>query len=132
MTGAGLAPARPRRESDPTIALINIVFLMLIFFLIAGQLAPPLDPELTLVDTSDMESAPPPDALVLDAAGALSYRGAPVTVEGYVAERTEADLARVRLVPDADVPAQRLVEVAAALREAGAGTVALVTRQALE
>ena len=31
--------ARPRRPREPTIALINIVFLMLIFFMVAGQIS---------------------------------------------------------------------------------------------
>ncbi|HBT01217.1 MAG TPA: biopolymer transporter ExbD, partial [Citreicella sp.] len=34
---------RQKTEREPTIALINIVFLMLIFFLVAGTLAQPLD-----------------------------------------------------------------------------------------
>ena len=40
---------RPKTEREPTIALINIVFLMLIFFLVAGTLAQPLDSALKLV-----------------------------------------------------------------------------------
>ncbi|MEX0279340.1 MAG: ExbD/TolR family protein, partial [Ruegeria sp.] len=36
--------ARPRHKRDSTIPLINVVFLMLIFFLIAGTIATPLDP----------------------------------------------------------------------------------------
>ncbi|HBR39356.1 MAG TPA: biopolymer transporter ExbD, partial [Sulfitobacter pontiacus] len=38
------AKSKPQRE--PTIALINIVFLMLVFFMVAGTLAQPLDPDL--------------------------------------------------------------------------------------
>jgi biopolymer transport protein ExbD len=41
-----------RQGREPTIALINIVFLMLIFFLVAGTLAAPLDKELKLVSTA--------------------------------------------------------------------------------
>ena len=43
------AKSKPQRE--PTIALINIVFLMLVFFMVAGTLAQPLDPDLKLVET---------------------------------------------------------------------------------
>ncbi|MEL6206235.1 MAG: biopolymer transporter ExbD, partial [Pseudomonadota bacterium] len=66
---------RRRAEREPTIALINIVFLMLIFFLVAGTLARPLDPDLTLVQTADLGPAGPPDALVVHADGRLSFRG---------------------------------------------------------
>ena len=55
----------PAKKPEPAIALINIVFLMLIFFLIAGTLAPPLDKDLTLVRTAGLEGREPPDALVL-------------------------------------------------------------------
>ena len=64
-----------RKKSEPTIALINIVFLMLIFFLVAGTLAQPLHGKLQLIKTSDLEGREPPDALVLHANGRLSYRG---------------------------------------------------------
>ena len=47
---------RPTRE--PTIALINIVFLMLIFFLVAGTLARPLERELRLVQAQEAFVAP--------------------------------------------------------------------------
>ena len=71
-----------RRE--PTIALINIVFLMLIFFLIAGTLVTPLEADLKLVNTSELEGTAPPDALVLNAAGQLSFRGEVITPSAYM------------------------------------------------
>lgn len=64
-----------RTKGEPTIVLINIVFLMLIFFLVAGTLAQPLDDDLQLIETSDLECREPLDALVLHADGRLSYRG---------------------------------------------------------
>ena len=126
-----LPPPPPRRRPDATLALINVVFLMLIFFLIAGQVAPPLDRDLRLVETRDLAPAPPPDALVLSADGRLTLRGAAITPEAYVAGLEPGAAARVRLVPDRAAPAARLVEVAGRLRAAGAGTVALVTEAAL-
>jgi biopolymer transport protein ExbD len=71
-----MSRAHPKPRREPTIALINVVFLMLVFFMVAGALAPPLDPTLSLVDTAELEGRPPPDALVLHADGRLSYRGA--------------------------------------------------------
>lgn len=127
-------PGKRRRE--PTITLINIVFLMLIFFLIAGTLAPPLDPDLTLVSSRDLEGREPPDALVIAADGGMTYRGQPMDAAAYVAWETETGgepaVLSVRIVPDRDLPAQKLLEVGRALQEAGADRVFLVTRRSLE
>ncbi|WP_417721886.1 ExbD/TolR family protein [Salipiger sp.] len=124
--------ARRKSEREPTIALINIVFLMLIFFLVAGTLARPLDPALKLVDTRGLEGAPPPDALVVHPDGALSYRGDPVTSARAFVDRLDPGArARVRIVPDRALPAHRLVTLGRELREAGAETVAIVSRRGL-
>ena len=123
-----IRPPSPRRSRDSTIALINVVFLMLIFFLIAGTVAPPLDPDLNLVDTSGLEGREPPDALVLSKNVVLSFRGTPTDPEAFMVEH---EAQSVRIVPDRDVPAERLIEVTGALRRSGASSVFLVTEQAL-
>ncbi|MDX1742028.1 MAG: biopolymer transporter ExbD [Ruegeria sp.] len=120
---------RPRRKRDSTIALINVVFLMLVFFLIAGTVATPLDPDLNLVDTSELEGREPPDALVLHQDGRLSFRGTSVDPEAYMAGR---DPGPVRIVPDREASGARLMEVTGALRRLGATSVFVVTEKALE
>lgn len=45
--------AKTSSRREPTIALINIVFLMLVFFMVAGTLSQPLDKDLSLVRTAD-------------------------------------------------------------------------------
>lgn len=122
-----------RKTSEPTIALINIVFLMLIFFLIAGTLAPPLDPDLTLVNTADLEGREPPDALVIHADGSLSFRQAPVTVESYLAglDMAEGEPRAVRIVPDQALAARQLIDISATLREQGAERIFVVTQKAI-
>ncbi len=117
------------RKRDPSIALINVVFLMLIFFLIAGTIAVPLPAELELVNTRDLEGREPPDALVLDADGVVSFRGEPVALEAFMAGQ---DAGPVRIVPDRASNATRLIEVTTALRRFGATSVFLVTEQASE
>ena len=119
----------PRRYRDSTIPLINVVFLMLIFFLIVGTIAPPLDPDLELVDTSGLEGREPPDALVLRKDGTLRFRGSPTDLATYMADHGSGP---VRIVPDRDVAALRLIEVTGALRALGASSVLLVTERALE
>ena len=119
---------RQKTEREPTIALINIVFLMLIFFLVAGQLARPLDPGLNLVRVADLDGASPPDALVLHPDGRMTYRGTDVEgAEAFVAELSEEARAVVRLLPDRDLPAAKLVATGRALRAAGAERVVIVT-----
>ena len=117
------------RKRDPSIALINIVFLMLIFFLLTGTIAPPLDSKLNLVETSGLEGREPPDALVLRADGTLHFRGSPVEPDAYMTRHASGP---VRIVPDRMSPAPRLVEITTALRRAGAVSVVLVTERALE
>lgn len=124
-----IRPAPPRRKRDSTIAMINIVFLMLIFFLIAGTVAPPLDPDLELVDTSGLEGREPPDALVLHKDGTLSFQGKPTDPATYMAGR---DAGPVRIVPDRDASGARLIQVTGMLRRLGAPSVFLVTVRSLE
>lgn len=131
---------RPRggRQRESTIALINIVFLMLIFFLIAGTLAPPMDSEVALIKTADAERAEPPDALFVTADGQLRTRGEATDVNSFVT-RLKAEEAiegaselSARVAADRDLPATRLVDVVAELREAGVGKIRVVTERAAE
>lgn len=121
-----------RRRPDPTLTLINVVFLMLVFFLVGGQLAPPQTEGLTLVRTQDLDPTAPPDALVLMADGSLMYRGTATDPAAHVAALSAEERGRVRIVADRAAPALRLVAVSNALRAAGATEVVLVTEQGLE
>lgn len=129
---------KPAKKSkrEPTITLINVVFLMLVFFLIAGTLAPPLDPDLTLVSTDDLDGREPPDAMVITADGKMMYRGDPIDVASYVAKMGQleqnSDKTVVRIVPDQDLAALRLLEIGRALQMAGADKVFLVTKRSLQ
>jgi biopolymer transport protein ExbD len=122
---------RQKSEREPTIALINIVFLMLVFFMVAGTLAAPLDPELKLVKTADLQGEAPADALVIGADGALTHRGAPVDVAGFIAA-VPAAAQTARMIPDRAAPAHSVIETARALRAAGAARVVIVTEKALQ
>ncbi|WP_170785310.1 ExbD/TolR family protein [Ruegeria lacuscaerulensis] len=119
----------PRRKRDSTIPLINVVFLMLIFFLITGTIATPLDPYLELVNTSELEGREPPDALVLHKDGTLSFRGNAILPELYMEGREPG---AVRIVPDREAPGARLIEITGQLRRLGASSVFVVTEKALQ
>jgi len=124
---------RSSSRREPTIALINIVFLMLVFFMVAGTLAQPFDRDLKLVDTGELEGSPPPDGLVMHADGRLSYRGTDVgSAAEYLAQQGDMPAETVRLVPDRELPAETLVAMARELRAAGAKSVLVVTERALQ
>ncbi|MGH1454977.1 MAG: ExbD/TolR family protein [Paracoccaceae bacterium] len=133
MTTALRPFARPKSEREPTIALINIVFLMLIFFLVAGTIARPLDKDLKLVRTADLDGAAAADMLVAHSDGTLTWQGEPVLSETeFMAGLDDSAKTEIRMVPDRDLPATRMVEIARALRNAGAGKVLIVTQRGLE
>jgi len=120
-----MRPTPNRRSArEPTITLINVVFLMLIFFLVAGTIAPPLDARLRLVDARAPSAAPPPDGILVLADGTLLRGGQVVTV---------AQAARlggsIRVVPDRDLPARTLVALGRDLRAAGAQAVIVVAER---
>lgn len=121
----------PRRTAtDPNMSMINIILLLLIFFLIAGTIAPAPDREVNLVTVDELETRAPQDALVLLADGRLRHAGAEAEIEAYV---QGLDAQRVaRLLPDRDAPATRLIEVTRLLRQGGAERVILLTERALQ
>jgi biopolymer transport protein ExbD len=124
-----------RAKPEPTIALINIVFLMLIFFIVAAQIAPPLDGEVELVSTDSLDNRQPPDALVVMPDGLMKYRGALVTPAHYVTIKQESapdDIREIRLVPDRKLPATKLIDIGRELRGLGAEKIMLVTEQGLK
>ncbi len=129
-----LAPAPIRHRSEPMIALINIVFLMLVFFLVAAAIAPPLDGGLELAEADSIEGRAPPDAAVIRADGTMIYRGAEITSEAYLAARLSVQTGTVamRLVPDRNLPAAQLVGIAAELRHVGAEEIWIVTERGLQ
>ncbi|WP_282091834.1 ExbD/TolR family protein [Epibacterium ulvae] len=117
---------------EPTIALINIVFLMLVFFMIAGTLAPPLDPDLKLVQTDQLNPQNPPDTLVIHADGSLWLRNIKLTsIAAYMERLSDEDRDTVRIVPDRALPAKQLMSHVGQMRREGANHVLLVTEKAL-
>tara|TARA_R110002126_G_C10490649_1_gene504118 strand:- start:22746 stop:23186 length:441 start_codon:yes stop_codon:yes gene_type:complete len=134
---------KPPREN--TIALINIVFLMLIFFLIAGTIAPPLDNDVELIKSSDADPAEPPHALFITEEGALRFQGKSVTPESYIALAREQGIGTdsdngdpdatqevglsVKIAADGKLPATGLIAVIDQLKNAGAGKITIITER---
>ncbi|WP_323006450.1 ExbD/TolR family protein [Pseudorhodobacter sp.] len=126
------APRFQRKKPEPTITLINVVFLMLIFFLVAGTIAPPVPTEVRLVQVAGNKAAIPPNILVIDATGQTLSQHGPMDAAAFVAA-LPADAAGIaRVMPDRDLPAKQLIAVARALRQAGAREVRLMTERTTE
>ncbi|SFD74550.1 biopolymer transport protein ExbD [Thiohalospira halophila DSM 15071] len=119
----------PRDTEDHILPLINIVFLLLIFFMVAGALTTPQAVDVEPPEAAVEGEEPDRDeqTLYITAEGALSLGEKSVELEGLaeaVGEREE-----ILLRADAAVEGVRVVEVMRALREAGLERVRLVTRK---
>ncbi len=118
----------PRRRNDSNIVpMINVVFLLLIFFLLAARITGPMPFDQKLPETRRISTqADPRDpAFHVGADGAM----------GFGALRGEAALAAVlaaarggpvRLYADARLPGRRLVRILSRLREGGVARVNLI------
>ncbi|MEC3859975.1 biopolymer transporter ExbD [Mesobacterium sp. TK19101] len=122
---APLIPPRPRRDlGEQIVPMINVVFLLLIFFLMTAQIAPP-DPFDIRLPEAEAEGEADPDALFLSADGQTAF-GALRGSDAIAA----AAASPVTLRADARADAAALAQVLAQLAQAGATEVALVTEAA--
>lgn len=122
----------PRRQPENTIALINVVFLMLIFFLIAGTLAPSPDREVDLVSLEEMAAAGPPDMAFVRNDGSMTWSGetvSPSEAQARWARSGDDTLRPFRMAVDRELPALRLLEIIEELRAGGVEDIVLVTRR---
>ncbi|MEL6284236.1 MAG: biopolymer transporter ExbD [Pseudomonadota bacterium] len=119
------APSRKERP-ESVVPMINVVFLLLIFFLMSATLAPSdlLDatPPAAAVDTQGAVGA----SFVIDDQGRFAF-GA---VRGAEAVQAAAALGEspLRLRADENAPAARLIEAVRRLQNAGVEDVRLTTR----
>jgi biopolymer transport protein ExbD len=123
---------KPGRDSEASlIPLINIVFLLLIFFMLAGRLAPSDPAEIAPVRSSSPERAvATPLVVVIDRQGELWKDGARIDDQALVeqvAGRPPEDDRRLHIKADAGVSAVRLMDLLARLRDAGAEQIELLT-----
>ncbi|MCC5811224.1 MAG: biopolymer transporter ExbD [Ectothiorhodospiraceae bacterium] len=130
-------PEPPRRDQgENVIPLINIVFLLLIFFMLAGTLTRPdlfnVEPPETV---RGIETDLPEEGVILmDANGRLAFEEEELALEAlgprleqWLADDPERPLV---LKADAGVPAHRLMDVMDVLRAAGADRLTLLTNPA--
>jgi biopolymer transport protein ExbD len=71
-----LQELKPHRKADSSLALINVVFLLLLFLLVSGTLRPPLPEGFDWAETvQDTGSGNLQGSLVLDQDGAVWFEG---------------------------------------------------------
>lgn len=123
------ATPRRTRPRENVVPLINVVFLLLIFFMLAGTLRPPEANPLQLPTTTrgnPTQMQHPRPVLALDAAGRVLREGralSPSEIHSLSAPNG------LELRADRGVQARVLLPLLEALEEAGIGRLELVTRR---
>jgi biopolymer transport protein ExbD len=122
-------PKKPHSEAESTIPLINVVFLMLIFFLIAGTIASPISKELQPAETQEIETVPAKsDVVQVLKNGQIMYLGNEVSLseilEIFPPLKTEE---QIKVIADKALNAHRLIEILEKLRAAGHQKIRLIT-----
>jgi biopolymer transport protein ExbD len=115
-----------RRPQESIVPMINVVFLLLIFFLMTSQIAPP-DP--VEVETPSSASGADPEAetkLYLDAQGMLFFRDASGDLAFSAVQQHMTGAERLLLSADKNVEAAKLAATLRRLAGMGAPRVELV------
>jgi biopolymer transport protein ExbD len=124
-------PEPPGDSEADLIPLINVVFLLLIFFMLAGRLAPTdliaLEPPRS---DSHQGARATPLVILIDRTGQMRLNGEPLddaTLAGHVADLLADNPRHIQIKADATLEALRLVDLLEQLRAAGAEEIDLLT-----
>ena len=127
-------PKRHRNPEDNVLPLINIVFLLLIFFMLAGALVQEPPFSVTPPETRHTESGEPDQKyLAIAADGRLAYGGDIIEeseLGARLAERAENG-APLQVRADNELEVDRLTRLLGALREADIAEIRLLTTSQL-
>lgn len=118
-----------RRRAEPMIMLINVVFLLLAFFLVAGTLAQRPPGDLQLVTLAEGAPQPLAGTVLLPADGVPVWPEGVVDAAGFVASLPQEAAGVARVLPDRDAPAQALVAIARSLQAAGAREIRMLAQR---
>ena len=117
-----------KAPAESTIALINIVFLMLIFFLVAGTVAAPVG---DLVEPPELETLPidmpEADILQITKDGDLYWKGERKNIDEMLAQFKGANRSDVKVMADRTLKALKLVRILDRLRNGGVKHIKLIT-----
>lgn len=125
---------QPSRREPPenTIPLINIVFLMLIFFLFAGSVAKDdarqIEPPLNILEDETIRST---GALIIDNKGKTHFDDAETTVADWI-QQQEANKTvdgPLKIAADGTLKADELENILKELKASGRTDIVLITRR---
>ncbi|WP_435106275.1 ExbD/TolR family protein [Arhodomonas sp. AD133] len=123
-------PSTPeRRGGDDLLPLINIIFLLLIFFMLAGTMTSPEAFPVHPPDSRHGKAAENDADLLIGPDGDLAWRGERVTAETLVTQIGDKPPQRIVVRADGEVASARLMPVLKRLRNAGVERVSLITRR---
>jgi biopolymer transport protein ExbD len=122
----------PQRHEENLIPMINVVFLLLIFFMLVGRLLPPEALPVEPPRSHSENLAEPQELLLLAAAdGRLALAGrvfAPEQLSTHLTPYLSAQPPPLlTLKADAALPAHQLLDILEALRTAGIGQLKLLS-----
>ncbi len=126
-------PGTPeRRGGDDLLPLINIIFLLLIFFMLAGTMTNPEAFPVRPPESRHGEAAKNDADLLIGPDGDLAWQGERVAVEALIARIGDDPPQRIVARADGEVASARLMPVLEQLRNAGVERVSLITRRGNE
>ena len=128
-------PAENHRTEVTIIPMVNVVFLLLIFFMLVGRIAPNDSLDISLpVSSSGQAQSDELTHIAIAADGRMVLDGDELDMSaliGVVADMVKEDSrTRFELKADANLEANQLILVMEVLRQAGVQELALVTERA--
>lgn len=125
---------QPRRQFETLVPLINVVFLLLIFFLLAGTMTPADKVAVSLPEgTLNDRERDLPTTIIMEADGFvwLGDRMMDAKLSGHMVEKFlgEQSTKRVSVKADENAPADALLLLMEGLRAAGVEQVTILTER---
>lgn len=120
-----------RNNADSTIALINIAFLLLVFFLVAGTIVPMQESNVIPPVTEAGRGDVPNDVVFMTTTGEIVYQNRAFTRAGIVEQlNSQFGLGHakpVKIVADRGLSATELIDFVDALNSGGFPNVRVIT-----
>lgn len=121
-----------KKPFESILPLINVVFLMLIFFLVAGTLKPFAELDVQPPEIAEGETGKQArDIVLIDKGGQIAFEGVLITSEELaqkLARRVQdGKTGRIKVLADKALPALKLVDVLAMMTRVGARHISLIT-----
>ena len=128
-----LQELKPHRRADSSLALINVVFLLLLFLLVSGTLRPPLPEGFDWAETQQNDgSGKLEGSLVLDRAGTVWFDGEVLAYDalGPFLEARQSDRTHMVVQVDKRARMEAISALADRLKAGGVKRLTLMTVEA--